>query len=458
MLRKNSRLHSQLTTAQYDFLKHAVGAVERLLPHVEVSAWSENDYSKAKAVWASNKRTAIRMTLAIGESKDPKSQSLVATISRRLVGGTSSAATETLDEQEHNICALIAERISVVLAQFSSSSTPDNASIQAIRDGFDEYVVASHLQHTHNLQLPMENLLGALHTLSEQSYENKALTFGCVIDLGKTRGENDTVFPGDFLRSKKYKALSDGFRTAYVVSNDGQVTDFVDLDRYGSKNQRSSTHYFPDWAEPIARASKGRKLGIILGRLGDLLVFHNGTLRFTYRFGRWQYWNHSHLVNLLRDRAKAQKVKKAVLGRVVATIYRVALDVSFRRSGALFVVLHNENNLGKIVRLGDALKDSKRAQTDRDFDSVFANHTIQSLPRRVIVELASLDGAVVLANSGRILAYGAVLAPRRAGKLKGTEGSRTKAAIGASYCGLTLKVSSDGDISIYHDGNEFIRI
>ena len=74
------------------------------------------------------------------------------------------------------------------------------------------------------------------------------------------------------------------------------------------------------------------------------------------------------------------------------------------------------------------------------------------------MELASLDGAVVLDNMGKVLAYGAVLQPKKAGKLRGTEGSRTKAAIGASNYGLALKVSSDGDITVYHEGKEFIRV
>ena len=81
-----------------------------------------------------------------------------------------------------------------------------------------------------------------------------------------------------------------------------------------------------------------------------------------------------------------------------------------------------------------------------------------ALPRSVAVELASLDGAVVLNNSGRIVAYGAVLTPKRAGALRATEGSRTKAAIGASNYGLSLKISSDGGITVYHDGKQFIEV
>lgn len=76
----------------------------------------------------------------------------------------------------------------------------------------------------------------------------------------------------------------------------------------------------------------------------------------------------------------------------------------------------------------------------------------------MVAELASLDGAIVLANSGEILAYAAVLRPKRVGHIRGTEGSRTKAAIGASNYGLAVKISSDGDIVVYQNSDEFLRI
>ena len=146
------------------------------------------------------------------------------------------------------------------------------------------------------------------------------------------------------------------------------------------------------------------------------------------------------------------------MGKVVASVYRAALDVSFRRSGALFVVLHNRHDLDDIVRTGDELGSDKRKGADQEFDDLLDGYTIQGLPREVVVELASLDGAVVVDNSGQLRAYGAVLRPRQKGRLKGTEGSRTQAAIGASNYGLAVKISSDGDITVYHDGQEFLGV
>ncbi len=454
MLRNNSRLKIKLGESGVNFLQFGADAFKRLLPHVAISPWKEGPGEKPCSVWTSAQRTAVRITLTVGEGSDD-SRSLSAVLTRRRVHAVGGNAKQTIDTREHDICRLIAERLSEVLTRRPLNAS--DASIQAISDAFDEYVVASHIRGHHKVQTSVGVILDSLHKLAEQSYENKALTFGCIIDPRRFGQPEGAQFPTEFLRSKKYKALSDGFRTSYLVSTDGRVLDFVDLERF-KRNPVTKTHFFPDWAEPLACASRRGRCGIGLSRQGDILVFDEGTLRFTYRYGRWQYWNHTHLVMLLRDRARAQRVPIRILGRVVGAIYRAALDVSFRRCGGLFVILHNRDNLRKIVKMGDAIGDQRRGMTDAEFDSVLRKHTIQALPRPVIVELASLDGAVVLDNSGHIRAYGAVLQPKKSGKLRSTEGSRTKAAIGASNYGLAIKISSDGDISVYYKGREFIRV
>ncbi len=80
------------------------------------------------------------------------------------------------------------------------------------------------------------------------------------------------------------------------------------------------------------------------------------------------------------------------------------------------------------------------------------------MDRAVLVELSALDGAVVVDNNRFVWSYGAILNPRRKGKVDRAEGSRTKAAIDASHYGLGLKVSSDGDITLYADGTRFFSV
>lgn len=453
ILRSNSRFRARLGPDGYDFLEHAAGAVERILPHVEVSQWTEHPPAKSGAVWTSPERTSLRMTISIGIGKNGRS--VQAFVQRRSVPvGQQEASHRILDLREQDICRRIAVHISLILVAPPKNLRINTTSLQAVLSAFDEMVVAEHLQQHHGLDASLREVFAALHKLAEQTYENKSLTFGCLFDRSQKK-HSQVVFPRDFLGTKKYRALSDGYRTAYHLARAGQVAGFVDLEEFEDRDL-TGKHYYPLWAEPMARASRDRKCGIALSRQGDVLVFDEGTLRFTYRYGRWQYWNHAHLVTLLRDRARAQHVKPSFLGRLIGEIYRAALDVSFRRSGALFVVLRNANNLRSIVHEGDAMGDAGRSDADIAFDTALWEAGV--VARRVMVDLSSLDGAVVLSNSADVLAYGAVLRPKKSGRLRGSEGSRTKAAIGASFYGLSVKVSSDGDITVYHQGREFMHI
>ena len=131
-------------------------------------------------------------------------------------------------------------------------------SIKAIRDAFDEYVVAQHVEAHYDLPpLSMDSIFDALHTLSEQSYENKALTFGCIIDSRRTSSGQGARFPEGFLTQKKYKALSDGFHTAYHVSANGKILNFVDLGRF-EKRALTEKHHYPYWSRTDCSSKSGR--------------------------------------------------------------------------------------------------------------------------------------------------------------------------------------------------------
>lgn len=456
VLRANSRCREYLGAAGSELLMHAAGAITRILPHTEVSAWKEGNWATPGARWASAERRSIRITFSIGGPDSGFAKSLSAHVSRLTVQAGVGRVRRTLDSQEYEICGRIAESASRLLV--GGRVSPGLGSLSALKAAFDEQIVAEHLRAHHGLELDVSAVLAAIRELAEQTYENKSLAFGCLLDPNWVIEHEVATFPQQMLQAKRYRALSDGFKTAYHVASGGHLLDFVDLEQFATGKTTSAKHYFPEWSADLARASHEGRCGVSLTRNGELLVFDEGSLRFSYRFGRWQYWNHTHLIDLLRNLTRVQRVPPALVGRVASGVYRAALDVSFRRTGALFVILRSEANLRQFVRYGDAIGDSARSDTDRQLDNALGAGTIQAMSRRLTAEVASLDGAVVVNNRGRFLAYGAVLQPRRRGRVAGTEGSRTKAAIGASHYGLAVKVSSDGDVTVYHQGKRFVSV
>ena len=431
------------------FLCHAIGALGRLLPHTKTSRWTvkaRKDSTRVK--WADNKRRSIVLNVMItGSTGD---FCLLTTLTRMTAAGGVGQIERVLDLREFDLCEQVATRISTIL----QTKAPDGASksLRAIRSLFDEQVVAAHLQQHHKIALDLGLVFTEMRHLAEQSYENKSITYGLLI---RSDGEvAKQVFPSDFFGRKRYRALSDGFRTAFEVTSSGKLLGLIDMQELGLK--RRQQHFYPEWCEHIAEASTDGACGVALTRQGDLLVFDSGNLRFTYRVGRWQYWNHRHVCDLFRNRARVQHVPANVLPKVVRSIYRAALDVSFRRSGALFVLLRNRKNKLKLVIPGDAIADGNREELHSAFDKTLGDADVQRMSRVLLTELSGLDGGVVLDNKGRILAYGAVL--KASGRFSPSEGSRTKAAVSASRYGIAVKVSSDGDITFYEGRKVFLEL
>lgn len=452
LFRKSSslrKLQLALGTEGTTFLSHALGSVTRLLPHTETTRWSvTSSTNSTKVKWEDSNRRAIVLRVRIAD--EANSFCVEATLRRKTASSGVGQIAPTLDVREFDVCQLVASRISTVLHPDSQDASTE--SLRAISSLFDEQVVAVHIQRHHGITLDVGQVFAEMRRLAEQSYENKSISYGLLI---RPDGEtHETVFPSDFFGKKRYRALSDGFRTAFEVTSGGKLLGLLDLKDLGTG--RNQQHFFPEWCEHIAEASNHRSCGIALTRQGDVLIFDSGSLRFTYRAGRWQYWNHRHVCDLFRNRARVQHVPTHVLPRVVKSIYRAALDVSFRRSGALFVLLRNRKNKQKLVIPGDAIGDANREATHAAFDETLAEPIVQTMPRVRLAELAGLDGGVVLDNHGHLLAYGAVL--KTTGRFNPSEGSRTKAAISASRYGIAVKVSSDGEITFFENGKVFLEL
>jgi DNA integrity scanning protein DisA with diadenylate cyclase activity len=68
-----------------------------------------------------------------------------------------------------------------------------------------------------------------------------------------------------------------------------------------------------------------------------------------------------------------------------------------------------------------------------------------------VCNAAALDGAVVIDGNGIVRGIGCIFGTGRV--RTAAEGARTRAALFASKDGLALKISQDGEMSIFSNGN-----
>lgn len=299
---RNGKIRNYLGPRGTEFLEHALGAVPRLLPHTEVQWYEVDQHRDTCAKWASSNE--IYINIGIGGKGESLARSIEGVVTRKQTGRGFDNKKRSLDTREHAICSAMATRIRGLLRGQKPDrelAEGEQLSLAAIQAKFDEQVVAAYLKTHHGIQFDVTHALDAVHKLGELTYENKSLAFGALIDGQFEDVEAESVFPDELLSRKKFRALTDGYKTAYHVCSRGSLRAIVDLDAEAVSHAPPRYKNYPFWAESLARSSRGRVCGLSLTRQGDLLVFDEGELKLSYRFGSWQYWNHAHLKFILKS-------------------------------------------------------------------------------------------------------------------------------------------------------------
>ena len=260
-----------------DFLYFGLSAVTRILPHTEFKAvmFCSNVPRDVPGLstgthWDQRKRS-LHLTFRIGPTYGVEAE-----IRRKSIPKGVGALDRTLDARERDICS----RVITSLSRLIERHREDAESLLALRSSFDERVVADHLCETHGVSLDLARLLSRVRILSEQTYENKPLTFACLIDGARHgRPRRRELFPDDFLAKKRYRALSDGYHTVYRLTGHGKLLEFSTLELAGHARRSFS----PSWCTELASQARDRAIAICLTRHGDILVLDRGSLRFSYR-------------------------------------------------------------------------------------------------------------------------------------------------------------------------------
>ena len=140
-------------------------------------------------------------------------------------------------------------------------------------------------------------------------------------------------------------------------------------------------------------------------------------------------------------------------GSVAAIVARAAFTISAQPRGAILAIVDDAASLDEVVSIKDRydLRNEIDPLAMRSESRLHHLIDVGDLDARTLVRLAVLDGATVLDRDGRLLAYGAIVTSEDSQH----EGARTGAAKTLSQSALVvLKVSVDGDITIFRDGAE----
>lgn len=319
-------------------------------------------------------------------------------------------------------------------------------------------------------------ILNEIEKWAARTYEGNKVAIGIILNMSAEVADDDLALSYEEVMNNDFFALlSDGKHSYIEFDKRGNLLGYVEM----SKVKKVPT-ISPFDFEKVAMYCNERKVGIVLTKDGDFLIFKNRNLLFSKRAGNWNIYSHEEVIQLLSYRDYSLK-------DIRRSIYYTALDTSFAYCGGCIVYLNKDEiesalthinahdiineryfeikkkqileEAGKLYNLQNLstteaiynvpyntfLKEQKctKAQALRN---LIGGKPFHELSRRLRQRLVSLDGATVIDNEGNIITAGAIL------KIEaGSEGGgRLAAATTLSKYGVAIKVSQDGIIKAFY--------
>jgi DNA integrity scanning protein DisA with diadenylate cyclase activity len=284
------------------------------------------------------------------------------------------------------------------------------------------------------------------------THENRRITTGALIAVPDERPRGRAIlvrrrpvrYEWPLRGAKTLYRICDGFRTLAVVDGYGYLVSIADVD-CGTAPDDALPYPIPSrYAAHAAATIDGRHACLVLNASGVIHLFANGVQVFSFCDGRWR----------LRALGEKVAVWEQVVGnrRLADRLLRAAIGLSEERLGCLLVVADDLDSEDRLISASDRLDPPQgpSLNTSQPFHYLFRGANILTMPHALVQTAASIDGAIVLRRNGDLVAVGAIL--RGDGGIVGVEGARTTAAIAASRFATVLKVSEDGEMSMFRSG------
>ena len=342
----------------------------------------------------------------------------------------------------------------------------------AVQDAICSYLMPENDHHNLNM------LLKDLEEWSTKTYEGKKVPFGFLINLKEIK--NDSFDYVNIINEEFSATITDG------------ITSIVELDIYGNFIGYNSVidkniiegctliNCLPiRFAQIISKHVLENKIGVFLLSNGDIIIAKNQTIELVKRNGKWSNFNFRSFLNAMSLYETTSKIDDNLLKEVFST----SLDVSFAHSGGIIAIVdkwedlknvHNESILSPADNLRNGMDDfnltkempnekdynikkrlkkrqflmrltsENNSETSKQYSANFCN-----LDRRLRAELVGLDGATIINKFGDIIAFGAIIENEK-GSSGGGRGAAAKKL--SNFKGLAIKISTDGYIEVYING------
>lgn len=353
----------------------------------------------------------------------------------------------------------------------------------AIQKGIANWCAGSDNERFHQL-------LRSLEQWAVKTYEGKKVTFGFIYNPNLvSRFSDDYGTWLDFLSDDYAATLSDCIHSVIELDKECNFSRYLSITDGGAVSGYELSHFLPyRFAGVIQQYVEGDAVGVFLLNNGDIVLAKNQSVQFIKRNLKWVNMSYDVFANVVFAKYKKGNVPKELLEQVYAS----TLDVSFSHTGGIISVIKDikhltnipktESVIGKPIELlpilnpcdnlinhytldelNQVLDDlhkelgikpvkkeekKKRLLKRKVVDALVDQKGFIEIDRKLRAELIAMDGACILDLKGRVCAVGAII-QNDSGS---SGGGRSAAAKKLSNYGLAIKVSTDGYIELFIEG------
>jgi len=341
----------------------------------------------------------------------------------------------------------------------------------------EDLIVADYLDMVDSHRLPAA--IEALRIAALSTYENRRVSTGALLlgqeenapgMAGLTRG-GSPAFTARLTTIKGFHHLCDGVRTLFLVDRNGDLVRLVDIAVWADQTQGAEPleHPCPRLYASHAKATRtGGHVIAVLTPAQEIKIFARGVMMFSFSDARWRLLNIPSKFALWRE-----AVGQTGWPALAEALFQAALNLAEARMGALLVVVRDPASaVAQLISPVDQIADQNLADDPEDPENLSPRHAkrtlhhvvrgrhLSELEPAVLESIASLDGAVVVDQDGRLITFGAILriAPEALDLGRAFQGARTLAGQAASLHGPVLKVSEDGYLTMFLRGRRVWEI
>ncbi len=313
-------------------------------------------------------------------------------------------------------------------------------------------------------------IIDSFEEWAQKTYEGNSVSFGILIDRNDMNSNDTNIEYLSFIKSNDFAPITNIPNSLIKLDKNGYIKEYISIDE---KNCDIDYIKHPIQLREIVKiCNKNLKssksyIAILLLTNSEIVIIKNDVIEWVKRNGRWFNYNDEYLKKCLEDTLKDNS-------NLINHFYSAILNLSFAKTGGCLTIIKkeklndfkgkfNNDNWFDNLELSEEYIQNKLNGIDKESKPFYVSkinkrNTIKNLVKatnfcninqQLLLELASMDGASIIDEEGKIIAFSSIVNLT----LRGDGGGRSAAAKSLSMYGISVKVSTDGYFEIYENGN-----